>query len=69
MTSLLALQLLALVVGIAVCTAGGLLALVPNTERPLAFVPIYGVTVTLFAAGLAVIFWFQPIGRFLAERL
>lgn len=68
MSQTTALQIVTLVLGIGVCTGAGLLSLVPDPERPAKFVPVYAVAVALFLAGLAALFWFQPIGTYLAEQ-
>lgn len=60
-------SILTLVLGVAVCATGGLVGLLPNNEKPLQFVPLYLLAALLFLAGLAMVFWFQPIGEYLSE--
>lgn len=58
---------IALISGIALCVAGGLLGLWADPERPLKFVPAYVLAAALFLLGLAVVSWFQPVGEYLAR--
>ena len=59
--------ILALLVGVALCVAGGLLGLVPNPEKPARFVPVYVLAAVLFLGGLALVFWFQRAGESIAR--
>ena len=61
-------SLLILLLGIGVCVGAGLLALVPNVERPARFLPVYVLTGALFLGGLAMILWCQPIADYVARR-
>lgn len=55
------------VLGILVCTAGGLLAMLPDLNRPIRFVPAYICTMSLYLAGLAIICWYAPLAAQLRE--
>ncbi|MCA9116060.1 MAG: hypothetical protein KDA79_13315 [Planctomycetaceae bacterium] len=56
-------QIVVIVLGILVCTGGGLLAMLPDMERLLSFLPVYVLTMSLYLCGMAIIFWYEPIAR------
>ena len=49
------------IVGMLVCTGGGLLSLTPSPERPLVFIPVYLSSLLIFNCGLAMILWCSEI--------
>lgn len=53
----LGLQILAVIVGMAICTGAGLFAMTPDIEQPKRFIPIYLVSIVLFVGGLFLIVW------------
>ena len=61
--------IVALLIGLVLCVAGGLLGLAADSERPLRFVPVYVVAAVLFLGGMALMFWFQPAGEYLRAAL
>ena len=47
------LSLAAVVTGVILCTAAGLLSLTPDPEKPAKFLPVYAISMLLFLVGLA----------------
>jgi hypothetical protein len=62
------LAVVAAIAGIVLSTLGGLLSLTPDPERPLRFVPIYILSLTIFLAGLGLILWCDQVSEFVREQ-
>ena len=58
---------LAVVAGIVICTGAGLLALVPDPEQPLRFLPVYAVSMSLFLFGLVLIAWCESVEEYIGD--
>lgn len=56
------------IVGMLVCTAGGLTALTGDPDHPASFVPIYLVAALLFITGLVAMTWSPEIGAWVSGQ-
>jgi hypothetical protein len=51
----------AVIAGIICCVSAGLIALIPDPERPSRFLPIYFLALTMFLFGLSLILWCESV--------
>ncbi len=49
--------------GMLICTAGGLLSLRPDPEKPKTFLPVYVVSMSIYLFGLALIVWQEALWK------
>lgn len=51
------------IVGVAVATCGGMLALLADPDRPAQCVPVFALAGAVFLGGIALVCWYQTVAE------